>query len=330
MTVTDVHTHVIVPEIRRELAPEESWRPAVRLDTDGRQVVEIGGRELRSMLHELSDLDRILETRAAAGVSRIVACPVVTLLYPDVEAEVALERCRIQSEGITRMVRGGGGRVAGLGAVPLQDPELAATELRRLMAAGFLSGVEVGASMRDVYLGDDRFEPFWAAASETGAVIFIHPTTRGFGVPVFDEYYLWNLVGNPLETTITAAHMVFSGVLDRHPDLKVVLGHGGGALLALRGRLRHGHGFQPAARARLREAPEDAIRRFHFDTIVHDPGLLRALVEFAGAEHVLLGSDYPFDMGDADPLQSVRAAQLGPDAQDAILAGNASRLFGFA
>jgi aminocarboxymuconate-semialdehyde decarboxylase len=181
-----------------------------------------------------------------------------------------------------------------------------------------------------VYLGDDRFEPFWAAASETDAVVFVHPTTRGFGGPVFDEYYLWNLVGNPLETTVTAAHMVLSGVLDRYPNLKVILAHGGGALPTLRGRLRHGHGFQPAARSRLREDPDDAIRRFYFDTVVHDPELLRSLVEFAGADHVLLGSDYPFDMADPHPPQTVRRAALDPEAEAAILGGNAARIFGLA
>lgn len=324
-----MHAHVIVPEITRELAPEQSWRPAIHIDADGHQVVEIGGRELRSMVQELSDLDRILAAHAARGVSRVVLCPVVTLLYPEAEAEVALERCRIQSDGIARMVRDGGGRVAGLGAVPLQDPALAAAELRRLMSAGELRGVEVGASMHDVHLGDDRFEPFWEAAAETGAVVFIHPTTRGFGGHVFNEYYLWNLVGNPLETTATAAHMVMSGLFDRHPDLKVLLAHGGGALPILRGRLRHGHSFQPQARSRLREDPRDAIRRFHFDTIVHDPALLRSLVDFAGAEHVLMGSDYPFDMGDARAPESVRRAPLGTAEEAAILGGNAARLFGF-
>ena len=327
---TDVHAHVIVPEIRREVAPDETWRPSVRVETDGAQVVEMDGREVRSMVRELSDLDRILEAHAAVGVSRVVLSPVVSLLWPNVEAEVALERCRIQNDGIARMVRAAPGRVAGLGGVPLQDPELAATELRQLMAAGELRGVEIGASVRDVYLGDDSFEPFWLAAAETGAVVFIHPTTRGFGGQVFGEYYLWNLVGNPLETTITAAHMVLSGLFDRHPELKVVLAHGGGALPALRGRLRHGHGFQPQARARLEEDPRDAIRRFYFDTVMHDAELLRALVEFAGAERVLLGSDYPFDMADPRPAETVRRACLGADAQRAILGGNAAGLFGLA
>ena len=110
------------------------------------------------------------------------------------------------------------------------------------MAAKVLVRRRGGGERRRRYLGDERFEPFWAAAEETGALVFIHPTTRGFDAPVFGDYYLWNTVGNPLETTITAAHMVMAGVLERHPGLRVVLAHGGGALPALRGRLRHAHG----------------------------------------------------------------------------------------
>src|SRR5918912_2948199 len=171
---------------------------------------------------------------------------------------------------MARMVRARPDRVAALGAVPLQDPLLAASELRALMAAGELRGVEIAASVRGTYLGDDRFEPFWAAAEQTRAVVFIHPTTRAFDASAFGDYYLWNAVGNPMETTLTAAHMVFAGVLERHRSLRVVLAHGGGALLSLRSPLRHAHSAVAPAPERLRESPEDSIRRLHFDTVVHD------------------------------------------------------------
>jgi aminocarboxymuconate-semialdehyde decarboxylase len=154
----------------------------------------------------------------------------------------------------------------------------------------------------------------------------VHPTTRGFDSPAFQDYYLWNTVGNPLETTTAAGHMVMAGVMERHPALRVLLAHGGGALLAVRGRLRHAHGFQPQARSRLHESPEDSIRRFYFDTLTHDDGLLRALIHYAGPDHVLLGSDYPFDMGDPRPADRVRALGLAPDVERAVLGGNAERL----
>jgi aminocarboxymuconate-semialdehyde decarboxylase len=324
--VTDVHAHVIVGEILRERGGGEAWRPRVHRDGEGRQIVEIDGRSVRSMVRPVTDLDAILAAQDAAGVDRVVLSPVVTLVYYDAEPQAGLERCRIQNDGLERLVGQEPQRVSALGVVPLQDPALAAAELRALMVRGRLSGVEIGASVRDVYLGDERFEPFWAAAAETGAVVFIHPRTRGFDDPIFDEHYLWNLVGNPIETTLTAAHLVLSGVLERHPQLRIVLAHGGGAVLALRGRLRHGHQAVPSAGPLLHGEVYASLRRFYYDTAVHDPAVLRAIIDFAGPEHVLLGSDFPFDMGESQPAQALRSAELRAETEAAILGGNALRL----
>jgi aminocarboxymuconate-semialdehyde decarboxylase len=321
MTV-DAHAHVIVPEI----TGDEPWRPNVSRDEAGKQVVEMGGKQIRAAVQEFVDIERILEAQDEAGVDKVLLCPWVPLLYYDAEPEEGLARARIQNEALSRLVRDHPDHVAALGAAPLQDPELAAREVEALIGGGVLRGVEVAASVRGVFLGDDRFEPFWEAAEATGALVFVHPTTRGFDSPAFQDYYLWNTVANPLETAATAAHMVVAGVMERHPRLRVLLAHGGGALLAVRGRLRHAHGFQPQARARLTEPIDDSIRRFHFDTLTHDDVLLRSLIDYAGHERVLLGSDYPFDMGDARQVQTVRALGLAPEVEDAILAGNAERI----
>jgi aminocarboxymuconate-semialdehyde decarboxylase len=325
MTV-DAHAHVIVPEITAEAAGGEPWRPRVFRDEDGAQVVDMAGKQIRAAISEFVDIDGILAAQDEAGVDRVLLCPWVPLLYYDAEPEEALARARVQNEALTRLVDEHPERVAALAALPLQDPELAAAELRSLMERGVLKGAEVAASVRGVFLGDDRFEPFWEAAEATGALVFVHPTTRGFDSPAFQDYYLWNTVANPLETATTAAHMVVAGVMERHPRLRVLLAHGGGALLAVRGRLRHAHAFQSQARSRLTEPIDDSIRRFHFDTLTHDDALLRALIDYAGHERVLLGSDYPFDMGDARQVQSVRALGLAPEAERAILADNAERI----
>jgi aminocarboxymuconate-semialdehyde decarboxylase len=325
--VIDMHAHVIVPELLREAAPEESWRPRVWRE-GGQQAFEVGRREVRSAVREWTDLARIVADQDAAETDVVVLSPLVLLLSYDAPPAEGARRCRIQNDGLANMVAASGGRVAALGAVPLQDPRTAAEELRALMSAGALRGVEVAANVGGRYLGDDAFEPFWAAAEETGAVVFIHPTTRGFDAAVFGEHYLWNAVGNPLETTVTAAHLVMTGTMERHPGLKVVLAHGGGAILTLRGRLRHAHSFQPQARARLRESPEESLRRFHYDTVVHDAALLRGLVDTVGADRVVLGSDHPFDMGDLRPAESVRSAGLEARAEQAVLGGNAARLLG--
>ncbi|HKE69170.1 MAG TPA: amidohydrolase family protein [Nocardioidaceae bacterium] len=321
----DVHCHVVVPELLRSVAPDESWRPAVWWDDDG-QVIELGDRRLRSAVGEMVQVDAIVAAQAARGVDAVVLSPFVPVLYPDVEADECLRRCRITNAGLARMVRMHPGRVAAVGAVPMQDPELATAELRTLMAEGVLSGIEITASVRGVYLGDDRFEPVWQAAEETGALVFVHPTTSAFDEPVFRDYYLWNAVGNPMEITVTAAHLILSGTLERHPGLRLVLSHGGGAALALRGRLRHAHRAVAAAGTRLTESVETSLRRLHFDSVVHDPTLLSALVEFAGADRVLLGSDHPFDMGDPDPVGSVRGLGLDPESESLLLGGNADRL----
>jgi aminocarboxymuconate-semialdehyde decarboxylase len=322
VVVADVHAHVIVPEVLRDAVP---WGPRVYRE-GGAQVVELDGRPIRSAVDEFCDLDGILATADAAGIDHVLLSPWVPLLFGEADPVAAAERARVQNAGLERLVRERPDRVSALGAVPLQEPELAAAELRDVM--GTLRGVEVPASVGGDPLGHERFAPFWAAAEETGALVFVHPTTRGFQAPAFGDFYLWNTVGNPFETTITAAHLVLAGVLERHPRLRIVLAHGGGAVLGLRGRLRHAHSFQPQARAALRDSPEASLRRFYYDTVTHDADVLRALVEFAGADHVLLGTDHPFDMADARPVDTVRAAGLSASDERLVLGENLMRLLG--
>ena len=294
--VVDVHAHVIVPG----LGAEVEW-------DDRGQVVRLGDREIRAALREFQDLARILEEQDRAGVDVVVLAPWVNLCGIEVER---------QNEGLAALA---GERVAVLGTVDLERPE----QLAELMRDGRFGGVEIPASPGGAYLGDERFRDFWAAAEETGALVFVHPSTRGFALPVMEEHYMWNTVGNPLETTVTAAHMVGAGVLDDHPRLRVLLAHGGGVLPALRGRLAHEQTIHPPGRD-----VRAAIGRFHVDTVVHDAGVLRGLVEFYGPERVLLGSDYPFDMGTDRPAEIVRGLGLAHEAEAAILGGNALRLLG--
>jgi aminocarboxymuconate-semialdehyde decarboxylase len=328
MTAIDVHAHVIVSELLRSSAPGETWRPNVVRD-GGHPVVELGAARIRSMVSEAVDVEEIVAAQSRAGIGATLLCPWVPLLFYDVEPDAALERCHLQNAGLARLHAGYPDRVRVLGAVPLQDPELAAGELERLMTIDGFAGVEVTTSVNGAPLGDDRFEPFWAAAEATGALVFIHPTTRGVAAPALEERYLWNLVGNPFETTVAAAHLVLTGTLARHPDLRLLLAHGGGAIVALSGRLRHGQAAVAAAGPVPQVAADVEIRRrFLFDSVVHDPQLLRILVGLVGAERVLLGSDYPFDMADPDPVATVHAAALSEDEERAVLSGNAQRELG--
>ena len=322
--IVDCHAHVIVPEVTRDSAPDEAWRPLVGWE-DGRQFVETGGRRIWSAVNEFCDSAPILEAQDAAGVDRVLLCPWVALLGDGAEPELADRMAKIQNDGLARLAAEHPGRISVLGTLPLHDLGRTADEVRALMRRPGFVGVELPASVGGSYLGHERFEPLWQAAESTGALVFIHPTTRGFDQPVFHEYYLWNTVGNPLETAITAAHMTFAGVMEAHAGLLVLLAHGGGAIAPLRGRLRHAWSFQPQARSRLERSPEESLARFLYDTVVHDEGALRELVEWVGADHVLLGSDYPFDMGDPHPVESVRALGLPREKEELILGGNAVR-----
>ena len=292
--IVDCHAHAVVPGLGAEVERRDSV-----------QVVSYGGREIRSALREFQDVDRILEEQDRAGVDIVVLCPWVNLCGVEVER---------QNEALATLA---GERVLVLGTVDPERPE----QLVALMRDGRLRGVEIPAVPNGAYLGDPRLREFWAAAEETGALVFVHPSSRGFALPVMEAHYLWNTVGNPLETTVSAAHMLGAGVLDAHPRLNVLLAHGGGVLPALRGRLAREQEIHPPGRD-----VRTALRRFLVDTVVHDVDVLRDLVGLFGADRVLLGSDYPFDMGTERPAEIVRALNLPPDEEALILGGNALRL----
>jgi len=323
--ILDCHRHIIPAAMLTSAVPAE-WRPSLTR-RDGRWLVSFRGRTLTSVTAEFADPAAILTEAEAAGITHVLASPWVLLIPVHEEAELAARICRMQNESLAAAAAASpGGRLTGLGAVPLQAPELAAAELEYLMTLPGLHGVEVPASVAGLRLEDDKLAPFWAAAADTGAIVFVHPSTTGLHLPGLDDHYLWNSVGNPLETAIAAAQLITGGVLDRYPGLVVLLAHGGGALLSLRGRLRRAYAVRPEASAGGATAPDELLRRLYFDSLTHDREVLADLVAFAGAGHVLLGSDQPFDMGTEDPVGDVAALGMTPADQDLILGGNAGRL----
>jgi aminocarboxymuconate-semialdehyde decarboxylase len=325
--IIDTHAHIIVPEITRKAAPEEAWRPNV-LWQDGKQVVEYAGKRISSATREFVDADRILLEMDRAGVDAVLLCPWVSLARYTAPAAEALATSQVINDALAAIVANHWRRIAALGQVPLQDVALAVKELERLMQMGF-KGVEIGTNVNGVYPGDARFRPFWEACASLDAFTFIHPLEGG-GRPELRDYYMWNVIGNPIETGIAAGHLILSGVLEAYPRLKIMLAHGGGVLPYLRGRLDRGFKMRHEINEHISRLPSEYLRRFYFDAITHDAAALRHLVEFAGPDHVLLGSDYPFDMGDEHPAEVVRAANLDAEAQAKILGGNAARLFGWA
>jgi aminocarboxymuconate-semialdehyde decarboxylase len=189
-----------------------------------------------------------------------------------------------------------------------------------------LRGIEIATNVAGADLSEPRFRPIFARAEELGLVLFMHPT----GFPEasrFRDHYFTNIIGNPLDTTVAVHHLIFGGVLQDHPNLKLVLSHGGGYLPAYSGRIDHAASARPDTCECLRHMPTHYLRRLYFDTIVYTHHQLQYLVEQYGADHVLMGTDYPADMGEVDPIGFVESAEgLDDNERRAILGRNAARL----
>ena len=321
----DTHVHIIVPEITRQADPTDTWRPQVTWEA-GRQFVEFGGKRAGSALREFVDIEAILVEQDKAGVDKIILTPWSSLFRYGADLETSIQTNRLQNEALAQLATTHSDRVAALGTVPLQDSSAAVAELKRAVQELGLLGVEIGTNVNGIHLGDPQFRPFWAAAEELGAVIQIHPVP-GIGGPTKKEYYLWNAFGNPAETALTAAHMVLSGLLEEHPQLKICLFHGGGHLPYQIGRLDRAYEMRPEAQQKISAPPSTYFKRFYFDTITHSAPALAYLIDLVGVDQVMMGSDYPFDMGYERPTELVQSLGL-PEADEAkVLGGNAQRVF---
>lgn len=321
--IIDTHAHIIVPEILREAKPVEEWRPRVVWE-NGKQFVEYGPKRIGSATREFVNPETILEELTKSGVDAVLLCPWVSLVRYEATPEESLDACQVQNDALCSLVKKYPKQLTALGMIPLQDVALAIRELERLMSLG-LKGVEIGTHVNGFYPGDARFRPFWEACESLGAFVFIHPVEGG-GRAELRDYYMWNVIGNPLETTVAAGHLILSGVMESHPRLKILLAHGGGALPYLHGRLDRGFKQRPEINKVISQPPTEYLKQFYFDTITHDVAVLCELVNLVGANHVLLGSDYPFDMGNENPVEMVRAADLGSENEKKILGGNAKQL----
>jgi aminocarboxymuconate-semialdehyde decarboxylase len=325
---TDVHAHLLLPALHAEVERRVPELVAEAADLERRrngvESLKASGAMVGARIPKLTDVGARLAAMDEQGVDRQWVSVSPNHFYPwapeGLAVWVAMETNRL----IAAHVAQAPDRLTGLGVVPLQYPERIVEYLDDAILGRGLAGVEISSFAGDVELSDERLEPFWARAAELGAVVFLHP----FGCSLderLDRFYLSNTVGQPTENAVALSHIIFSGVLDRHPDLKIVAAHGGGYLPFAIGRSDRAWHVRPEAH-RCEHAPSTYLRRLWFDTVVHDPVAIRHLVEVAGASQVVLGSDFPFDMGLDDPVALVRGAGLPVELSDRILAGNAAAL----
>jgi aminocarboxymuconate-semialdehyde decarboxylase len=324
--ILDVHTHVLTEEtielIRKE-APKVAPRMTA-IDADS-FVLEIAGAPYRPFPRGGFDIERRFADMDAAEVDvHVLSATPQSYLY-DEDPSLALTCSEIQNNQIAKLVAAHPDRFLGIATLPMQAPELAAAELRRAVRSLGLRGAMIGSNIVGRNLDHPELEPIWAAASELDVMLLIHPVNVG-AADRLRSYYLNNLIGNPLDTTIAAACLVFGGVLERHPKLKVCLVHGGGFVPYQAGRWAHGWQVRPEPKVNLKQSPQPWIERFYYDTILHSKESLAFLVGSAGPKRVLLGSDYPYDMGTGECVRQVRALSI-PEADKAtVLGGEACEL----
>jgi len=266
------------------------------------------------------------------GLDAQVISPAPGQCYYDLPAEIGVKAARLVNQGVAEIMAAAGQRIpAAMGSVPLgAGGEAAAVELEYAVRTLGLKGVEVLAHVGEKELSDPSLEPFWAKAEALGAIVFIHPAS--FTEPRrFTKYYFSNVIGNPLDTTMALHYLIFDGVLERYPNLKIIASHGGGFLPAYSGRMDHAWGARSDAHGTLPHPPSHYLKKIYLDTIVFTPEQLGYLVDAFGAGHILLGTDYPYDMGEYDPLGHIASVtSLSNADRTAIAGGNAKTLLGLA
>ncbi|KQW10706.1 amidohydrolase family protein [Streptomyces sp. Root369] len=322
----DVHAHVLLPAIEALVDGSAGLAEARALDArrNGPAALAVNGPMVRERIPRLTDAGVRLAAMDAQGVGVQLVSPSPSHYHHWTDAVTADKVCRLANEGTAAHCSAAPDRLKGLGLVPLHHPDLTVPALEHALEQGLL-GAEISSHAQGRELSDPAYEPFWRRAEETGAVLFLHP----FGCTLderLDRWYLSNTVGQPTENAVALSHLIFSGVLDRHPGLKLIAAHGGGYLPTHIGRADHAWSVRSDAGTDCAQLPSSYLKRLYFDSLVHDPHVLRALVTAAGPDRVLLGSDFPFDMGTEDPVGALRSAHLPEADFHAVRGGNAAEL----
>jgi aminocarboxymuconate-semialdehyde decarboxylase len=324
----DVHAHVVLREVYEQTS---RWSVFAQSTSDA-GLSEDARRKARersdSVIARMADADARIEAMNAMGVDvQVLSASLVHQCTYEAEPQAALALDRASNDRIAAMIAARPERLRGLGSVPLQSPDLAVRELTRCMTDLGMSGVTISTRVRDIEIGDPSLRQFWAKVEDFGAVVFIHPA--GNPDTRFRKHFLWNSIGQSFEEAMAIASLMYEGILDAYPNLKICVSHGGGYMPFYMGRIARNYIEKPTTRVNMSKAPEEYLRRLYYDTCVYDPVTLQALVAAVGADRVLMGSDYP--VGETKPVDFIQQTPgLTTGDKEKMIGGNAAELFDLA
>ena len=327
-TTIDIHSHVAIPRAGAFVKPHLDMETIPLAHFADATTRALGPKQEADIATRITGYDERLADLDAMGLDLQLVLPPPNQCFYTVPLDISVEASRMVNDGLAEYVDRKPDRFLALGTVPLIDGNEAAKELERCMTTLGMKGVEILTNVAGKELSDPVCAPFWKKAEELGALVIIHP--NGFThADRFKRFYFNNVLGNPLETTIALHYLIFDGVLERHPKLKILAVHGGGYLPAYSGRIDHAWGARSDSHGTLPHPPTSYLRKIYFDSVVFTPHQLAELVRLFGADRIIMGTDYPFDMAEFDPIGHV----MGVDGFDAstvaaITGGNARKLLG--
>jgi aminocarboxymuconate-semialdehyde decarboxylase len=325
-----LHAHLLTPAVEPLVAdcPQKKGEPELMLRTMGAASVAHNAQKmLPAAFRKMTSLEERLRDMDAMGVDMQVLSPSPSQYYYWAEHDLAREIVRVQNERVAATCATHSERFVGLGTLALQHPDLSVEQLTHAVKTLNLKGVEISTAVNGLELADAKFEKFWAKADELGCVVFIHPLGTSLGDRV-NQFYFTNIIGQPLETTIALSNLIFGGVLDARPGVKIVAAHGGGYLPAYIGRSDHGYKVRPEV-GHIQKRPSEYLKQIYFDSLVYSPEQLRNLIAQVGASQIVIGTDYAFDMGDYDVHELIEGlTEVSPIERAMILSGNARRILG--
>jgi aminocarboxymuconate-semialdehyde decarboxylase len=324
--IIDTHHHILPRQIVEAIrSGDQRFQAEIQTKENQEWVVHQQGYAY-PLFDKFYDVEAKISDMKNAGLDRVVLSPAPPMFNYWLDPETAAGISKIINDGTAEFAGENPDLFQGMATVPMQDPTLAVKELERIVHEHQITAVEIGTSIEGVNLDNPKFTGFFEAAEALNVTVFLHPYYVG-DKSGLSKYYFTNLVGNPLDTTVAAGSLIFGGVLDKFPRLKVLLAHGGGYFPYQIGRFDKG--FEERRESRTcKEKPSSYLNRFYFDTLTFNPQALKYLIDLVGSDRVVLGSDYPFDMGTLNPKAFVEECQISAEAREIIYQESVMKLFG--